>query len=72
MCMESGMHLRFPVAMGTATFSGQPSDISALLTHGRPSESLVLLTREQPREILVLLPLFVHPLIRQHFKAVFE
>jgi len=66
------MHLCFPVARGSATFSGQPSDILALLAHRQPSESSTLLMRGQPREISVLLPLFVRPLIRQPFKAVFE
>jgi len=42
MCMESGMHLRFPVARGSTTFNGQPSYIWVLLAHGRPSKNLVL------------------------------
>jgi len=46
------MHLCFPVLRGSATFSGQPSDISILRTHGRPNESSVLL------------PIFVHHIIR--------
>jgi len=60
MCMELGMHLRFPVARGSVMFSGQPSDISAMLT------------RERLREISVLLSLVVRPVIRLPFKAVFE
>jgi len=49
--MESGMYLRFPVARGSRTFSGQPSYISASIAPGRPSEGSVLLPRGQPREI---------------------
>jgi len=72
MCMESGMHLHFPAARESTTFSGQPSDISALLAHGQPSGSSVLLTCGQPRKILGFLPLVVHALIRQTFKVVSE
>jgi len=43
-----------------------------LLTHGRPSECLVWRSCGQPREIPVSLPLVVHSLIRQTFRAVFE
>jgi len=43
-----------------------------MLADGRPSESSVLLSCGQPKKILVLLPLVIHPLIRQTFKAVFE
>jgi len=66
------MHLCFPVARRSSTFSGQAGYISVLLAHGRPSECLLLRSCGKPREISVLLPLVVYPLIRQTFKAVFE
>jgi len=72
MCMELGLHLCSPVARRSSTFCGQAVYSSVLLTHDRPSEYLVLGLCGQPREIPILLPLVVHPLIRQTFKAVFE
>jgi len=72
MCMELGMHLCFSVARGSSMLRGQAGYISVLLTHGWPSECSVWCSCGQPREIPVSLPLVVHSLIRQTFKAVFE
>jgi len=72
MCMELGMHLCFSVASGSSTLRGQAGYISVLLTHGRPSECSVWHSCWQPREIPVSLPLAVHSLIKQTFKAGFE
>jgi len=67
-----GMHLCFAFARVSSTLRGQVGYISVSLTHMRPGECSVLRLCEQPREIPVLLPLVVHSLIRQTFKAVFE
>jgi len=72
MCMELGTHLCFPFARGSSTSRGQVGYISVLLTHGLPSECSVLRLCGQPREIPVMLPRFIHSLIKQTFKAVFE
>jgi len=66
------MHLCFVFARVSLTLRGQVGYISVSLTHGRPSECSVLRSCGQLWEIPVLLPLVVHSLIRQTFKAVFE